>query len=433
MKKSSKIIVVSVDAMVYEDLKYLKELPNFKEMYENGSIVKRTKTIYPSVTYPAHTTMSTGAYPNKHGLINNLEFLPGQLKNVPWKWFADAVKCPDIFTAAKKAGYTTAAVFWPVTGCHKYIDYLVDEYWPQSPDDTPKDCYLRSGTSEELYDYAVKPYMEGLKIRSHPATDDFLINCSCDIIKRYKPDLLMIHPANIDSYRHRSGVYSELVTEGLNEVDRWIGQLVDATKQAGVYDITDFFIVSDHGQMNIVRSVKPNVKLADNGFITYDSDGKLTDWKAYCHSTGMSSEVHLKNPEDKETYDAVYKLLLEMRDEGIYGIGEVYTAEQTDALEHLNGDFSFMLETDGYSSFSDDWMRPYCKPLDVSDYRFGHATHGYHPDKGPQPTFIAFGPDIKSGVVIERRPTVDEAPTYAKILGVEMPWADGVAIDEILK
>lgn len=30
------------------------------------------------------------------------------------------------------------------------------------------------------------------------------------------------------------------------------------------------------------------------------------------------------------------------------------------------------------------------------------------------------------------RPIVDEAPTYAKILGVELPDADGKAIDEIL-
>jgi hypothetical protein len=29
--------------------------------------------------------------------------------------------------------------------------------------------------------------------------------------------------------------------------------------------------------------------------------------------------------------------------------------------------------------------------------------------------------------------TIDEAPTYAKILGAEMPWADGSPIDEILK
>ena len=72
-------------------------------------------------------------------------------------------------------------------------------------------------------------------------------------------------------------------------------------------------------------------------------------------------------------------------------------------------------------------------PMDLTDYRFGRATHGYYPDLGPQPVFFGFGPDIRSGVILERRETVDEAPTYAKILGVEMPGVDGHAIDEILK
>ena len=70
--------------------------------------------------------------------------------------------------------------------------------------------------------------------------------------------------------------------------------------------------------------------------------------------------------------------------------------------------------------------------LDNSDYKFGRATHGYHPEKGPQPTLIAFGPDIRPGVHVDRRPIVDEAPTYARLLGVELPDAEGKAIGEIL-
>lgn len=429
----SKVIVFSCDAMVYEDILYLLETsPRFKELYAKGSGVKRVKTIYPSVTYPCHTTMSTGAYPNKHGVTNNSEFHPGQLKNVPWNWFADVVKCPDIFAAAKAAGKTTAAVFWPVTGNNQNIDYLVDEYWPQGPEDSKKDCYLRSGTTEELYRVAVEPYMEGLKIRSHPDTDDFLINCCCDIIKHYQPDLLMVHTGDVDAYRHKSGLFTPMVTKGVEDTERWFYQLMDAAKEAGIYEKTNFFLISDHGQMEIVRSVKPNVLFAENGLMDIDENGNMTDWKAYCHSTGMSAQIRLKDPSDREVWQKTYDLLKMMEYEGVYGISKVYTAEEIDELEHLNGEFSFVVETDGYSSFSEDWKRPIVAPLDITDYRFGRATHGHLPDKGPQPVFFAVGPDIKEGVYLERRPTVDEAPTYAKILGAEMPWADGVAIDEIL-
>jgi hypothetical protein len=35
--------------------------------------------------------------------------------------------------------------------------------------------------------------------------------------------------------------------------------------------------------------------------------------------------------------------------------------------------------------------------------------------------------------VIDRRPIVDEAPTYAKLLGVDLSDAQGTPIEEILK
>ena len=54
------------------------------------------------------------------------------------------------------------------------------------------------------------------------------------------------------------------------------------------------------------------------------------------------------------------------------------------------------------------------------------------PEKGPQPTLIAKGPHIRSGVTVENRNIVDEAPTYARILGVSLPDAQGYPIEEIL-
>ena len=76
--------------------------------------------------------------------------------------------------------------------------------------------------------------------------------------------------------------------------------------------------------------------------------------------------------------------------------------------------------------------RPVVKEQDFTDFRYGRASHGYLPELGPQPVFLAKGPSFKENVTIPRRPIVDEAPTYAKILGVSLPEADGVAIDEFL-
>ena len=153
--------------------------------------------------------MSTGVYPDRHGIEGNLVFST-QGGDVPWKWFHDAVKVPDLFQAAKKAGKTTAAVFWPVTGNHPDIDYLIDEYWTQGPDDDFLSAFERTGSSPEVLKIVERHRgkVEGYE-RRHPWCDNFIINCAADIIRQFKPDLLMIHPANIDGYRHGYGLFND--------------------------------------------------------------------------------------------------------------------------------------------------------------------------------------------------------------------------------
>lgn len=423
---------MSVDAMVYEDLKYLQDLPCFGDLMKNGARVNRMRTIYPSSTYPVHVSIASGCYPNKHGVINN-EVLDFGKSPCAWNWFHDCVKVPDIFDAAKAAGLTTAAVFWPVTGNHKSIDYLVDEYWPQNENDTAEAVFLRSGTTQDVYEKTVKKYLPGLKIRSHPDTDNFILNCACDMIRTYQPDLLMIHPANIDSFRHQTGLFTDKVHTGLLDVEKWLDQLITATKNAGVYEDTVFVILSDHGMLNISRVMHLNVLLREAGLIKVNPDGSMASWQAYCKSAGLSAQVFLNDPDDQELHDRVYQLLTELRDNEVYGIGEVFTREEINEKEHLDGGFSFAIETDGYTSFGENWNRPLMRSFDTTDYRFGRATHGHLPYKGPQPVFLMNGPGIQHGVVLEHGVIVDEAPTIAKLLGIDLPLADGVCIQELLQ
>jgi predicted AlkP superfamily pyrophosphatase or phosphodiesterase len=427
---AKRIVVLSADAMVYEDLAYLKTLPNFKRCLEGGAEIKSVKSIYPSVTYPAHTTMASGTFPEKHGIVNNYELHPGDLAP-PWYWFHDAVRVGDIFDAAKKAGLSTAGVFWPVTGNHPSIDYLIPEYWTQGKGDTMEAAFSRAGSKPDMIKLIAK-YFPDIKERIHPSADYMVIGCACDIIRLYKPQLLMIHPANIDGARHDFGLFNAKVDKAIEETDTWIGRIMDALEDAGVHDETNFFLVSDHGQLDIDRAINVNVLLADWGLIRTDTKGNISGWDAYSLSSGMSAMVYLREKDNHRIYQKVHALLQHLCSEGIYGISRVFTEAEARAGEGLGGSFSFVLETDGYTSFGDDWKRPIVKNYDASDYRYGRATHGYLPDKGPQPLLVAKGPDIRNGVSLEKARLIDEAPTYAKILGVELPDAQGRVIEEIL-
>lgn len=431
MKK--KMIVFSADALVADDMSALSEMPNFKKYLAGGSCIKNVKSIYPTITYPCHTTISTGVYPDRHGIPGNLKSPYKYIKSpIPWIWEHEYVKVPDIFDAAKAAGLTTAAVFWPVTGNHRNIDYLIDEYWTQYQGQSLADAFAEMGMAECLRPIVERHKHLMVDEQAHPDCDYFMVACGADIIREFKPDLLMIHPANIDGIRHSRGLFGDHIQKSLEDTDKFIGELMQAAEDAGVIDETSFVLTSDHGQMDIKRVINVNVLLADAGLIRATDNPDAPEWDAWCQSGGMSACVYLKDKENREIYDKTYAVLKHLCDEGVYGISRVYTAEEAISEEHFGGDFSFVLETDNYTGFGDRYVRPIVTGTNNEDYRKGRATHGYNPAKGPSPVFYVNGPAFKKGVEIENGVLVDEAPTIAKAMGFDMPATDGKAVDEII-
>lgn len=430
----NKLVIVSFDAMIGDDLNTLSQYPVFRTMLENGSLVQKLRSVYPSLTYPCHVAMASGCYPDKTGVYSNEKRIVG-VKNLPWQFDHSAVKVEDIMDAAKRAGLTTASVGWPVTGNHKSIDYLLDEAWATGPDKSAaafRKAYLETGTPAELFDELVAPILWMRVKRAQPDSAYFLTRIACEFIRRYQPDILMLHIGNPDHERHAHGVFSKEAKGSLHEAETIMNSLMIAAKDAGVYESTNFVATSDHGQLDTVRIVRPNVLLRENGLIRLDADENVKDWDAWCYPIGLSAQIVLRDPDDASLRERVGSLLNKYCEEGVWGFSKVYTAEEA-AEEHLSGDFSFVLETDGYSRFGIDWTGSYAanNPSDENGISL-RGSHGHHPDKGPSPVFLGYGPAFKPGAVLAQADLVDGAPTYAKILGVDLPDADGRPMDSIL-
>lgn len=421
------LVVVSVDAMVWEDLSCLEGLPNFKRILENGSRVERVKSIYPTLTHPIHASIMTGCYPEKTGVCNN-EILDVGNPAPPWYNSLSQVRVKTIFHAAKEAGLTTCACRWPVTaGKEEIIDYLIPEVIFQDSEN-PLEVYLETGSAPVFQE--IKHLFQGNTAGKHPVYDDEEIEIAAYLLKAKKPDLLFTHPGFVDNARHQNGVFHPAVTQAMEQTDQWLGRLFQAAEEAGIYENTNFIVLSDHGQLDIKRTVRPNAILREWGLIS-EENGVITGWDAFVQSAGLSAQVFVKN---KSRREEVYSLLCQMRDEGIYGISQVFTAEEAQEQYHLAGAFSFVLESDGYSAFDEGIEYPLGSPVtDTMDYRLGRGTHGHLPEKGPQPPFLCMGPGFKQGVVLPRASIVDEAPTMARLMGLSLPDADGSPLLELLK
>lgn len=430
-----RIYVISIDAMVTEDIPFMRTLPNLGPVLQNAAIASDVITVYPSLTYTVHASMLTGAYPDRHHVVNNEQFVPG-LENSPW-YFDSKVFDPDvenIVSLAKKNGYSTCCVSWPVTGGID-CDYLLHETWtPEGTPDSMYKAFLEGGSTKELLDLVWPRYGANLHGLASPHFHLLAHGAALEAIRKWQPEVVFHHLSLVDHMRHGDGVFgSKVYSQAYLVQDLMFGAIVDALKTEGLYDETTFIITSDHGQTPVDHLCSPNVLLVRDGLIRLNADGSVRDYDAIFHSAAHSAFVYLKDPADKALAARVYALLKQYQAEEPVGFSEILTADEVERRYRNKGDFSFMVEgADGYAYKSKTVAELVCSKADNSNYKYASATHGHMPEKGPKPAFILSGPGVRSGARISGCNIVDEAPTIARLLGFDMPSADGKVLSELL-
>ena len=71
-KLTKYVVLITIDGLRPEF--YLEEkwgMPNLRYMMQQGVAAKSVIPVYPSVTYPNHTSLITGVVPARHGVYHN--------------------------------------------------------------------------------------------------------------------------------------------------------------------------------------------------------------------------------------------------------------------------------------------------------------------------------------------------------------------------
>ena len=100
-----RLCMISLDAVAQPDAGRLLGLPALSALAENGVFCDNVKTVYPTLTYPIHTSLITGCYPRTHGIGHNQPFQPDTPPNMrAWYWSVKDIKVKTLYQAAKEKG-----------------------------------------------------------------------------------------------------------------------------------------------------------------------------------------------------------------------------------------------------------------------------------------------------------------------------------------
>jgi len=208
------LILISIDGFRAD---YLDRgiSPTLSALAADGVRAIRMTPSFPSVTFPNHTTLVTGLYPDHNGIVNNAftdPAMPGpfSMASKDEAWWSQST---PIWVSAERAGLHTGVMFWPgATVAHEGV---------------------RPGLVRD-FDHKVAP-------------DDRVDTVLgwFDLPADQRPRLALLYFEAVDSAGHGFGPDSPQVDQAITTIDSAVGRLVAGLKARGI--AANLIIVADHG------------------------------------------------------------------------------------------------------------------------------------------------------------------------------------------
>lgn len=408
-------------ANLYAQIAAKAHVPNLRRLHDEGSFAEGVEGVYPTVTYPSHSTIVTGRTPAEHGIYSNVSVRSPQQKLEEWFWYTKDLKAPALWDEARRARLTSAAVSWPVT-VGAAIDWNLPEIWDASTGVVGDLQYIGQHATPGLMEEALKA------LGPIPAGQNINVvrtRLAAYLIRKYRPNLMLVHLADPDHTEHSFGPASPQTAKAMEEDDARVGELLDAVRESGLASSTDVFIVSDHGFLRTDHQIQPNVLLVKAGLLSANSAGQITGGKIFTLSNGGSFFIYW--PQDRDLRGEVEAALMPLRKRGV-----LWAEFNRPALRDLGADPAVQLALDapeGYV-FGDRAVGEL-----ITTQQTEGGAHGYLPYRsGLESSFMAWGPDIRRGVNLHRTRMTSEGPTILKALGVNnRNFGDQAPLDEIFK
>ena len=423
--RADHVVLVSIDALrpeFYRDERW--PAPTLQQLAWEGAAAKAVRSVFPALTYPAHTTIATGALPARHGIWHNRPFQPDG-PSIDWYWNASAIRVPALWDAVRAAGGTTAAVAWPVT-VGAPIDWNIPDVWVPG-EDTDSLRPARAATRPERLFEEIEREATGLL---HPeefqlgsfARDDRMGDIAAYLFEHYRPTLLMVHLIGANHLQHEQGRATPRLRRAVGAVDRAVGAVLEAVERAGLGARTTLIVTGDHGTSAAHTTVRPNVWLARAGLRAERRDGGA--WRATFHGDGGAAFLMLRDPRDGEAV-ALARRALEGVRAGERRLFRVVERHELDRLGAAPG-LPFALAAAPGIVFSEAAAG---SPLG----RMEGAAHGYHPAEPEMRTgFVGAGAGFRRGITVPHLALENVAPLVAALLDLDFMARDGLLLPGLL-
>jgi predicted AlkP superfamily pyrophosphatase or phosphodiesterase len=414
----SRHLVVLVDGL-RPDYVTADVMPNLTALGKRGVVYTRHHSVYPTVTRVNASSISTGAYPETHGLLGNSVFFPA----VDAARFLDTSDRENLLKIAAAEGRLLTAVTLGESLQAAGRKMLVVS--SGSTGSAFLNNHTVSGGAILHYRYTLPEALAGemKAVGPQPAQnappavlDRYAVDAFLKVgVPRLDPSVTVMWLSGLDSTAHEHGIGAPETIEILRQVDGEIKRIEDGLKTAGLFDRYDIWVTSDHGFSTHVGGIDLETILKPYARSLPDGSPRIV--------TGGGA-IYVRDG-DEAAIAGIATML-----QRTPGVGAIFTRPARPGS--LDGSVPGTLSFDAarwnhprsaHILFSPDWTdAPNAYGIRGTVSSGGVAGHGSSSTWDIHNTLVAAGPDLKPGVTLDTpSANVDFAPTFLRLLGIPIP------------
>ncbi|MCM1031001.1 MAG: alkaline phosphatase [Oscillibacter sp.] len=188
------------------------EMPNLKKLMEEGAYTLKKRSVLPSSSAVNWASMYMGAGPELHGYTE----WGSQVPELPSRILDEDGIFPTVFGLLRR-----------------------------QRSEAEIGCIFEWGGIAYVVDTLAMNYV--LHVKNASEKPEETVRYAVDYIQRARPTLVNIVFDNPDHVGHVEGHDTPAYYRKLKELDDYIGQIVEAVKDAGILEKTIFIVTADHG------------------------------------------------------------------------------------------------------------------------------------------------------------------------------------------
>jgi len=350
------------------------DTPSLRRIAREGAATLAMVPVFPTLSMPNHVSLSTGCYPERHGVVSNRFIDPEHglyAEKGDGLWLE---ACEHLSEIAERQGVRASVHGW--MGTHRAGKLLMSHGGPY--EDPPP------SSAERMAQVIASLQRPGDRSRFIASYVD-------------EPDHVL----------HMKGFDAPEAKAMMHEVDAAIGRVLAAIDEAQLWDRTTLIVTTDHGLVPVTTHLNVGGILSRAGI-----DGLVA-------ADGSIAHVYLSDP---STRAAAIDKLKGFKQFDVIVPGSAPPWAHLGTSERL-GDFVISTKP-GYYMFDRGIWPVHLRfayrfaPDELSE-RTLVAAHGYPPSTpGVEAVFFAMGAGVATGASLEGLRTIDVHPTIAKLLGV---------------